>query len=462
MSNTNTTSDKASLNGHSDTHNHAKEAQSFFLRVMNGDYEIIEGYPELGLYNPYAIEVVDAYSNAYHVSGQDKVAANKAASLKYRELLRTDKDLVILMSAREYAEKQGKEEAEQEDKRTHTVNGKKVFRLVRQSDIMNFPDPVYLINKIIQSGSVAMIFGESSTGKTFFALHTAECVARGREWFGRRLLNQGRVLYVYAEGKLGLKKRIKAWDTFHEVDDEPNIDYITFPTHLRDERQTILDTIESLEEKPILVVIDTYSNCTVGMNQVDQTDVSTALSVAHEIADNYGCAVLIVHHTNKQGTFNGSQAFKNHVDTMLELSCSEPGLPIILRCEKQRDDDPFDDIKFKLEVVEVGLDPITYEPVTSCALTLHRSKVDEAREDQMQRAKAEQEREERVQKVLSIIKMHGSVTTNKLIDACKDAGISKRQFYDECIIDKLINRQEISCETGKNRTVTYSISRSGL
>lgn len=81
----------------------AEQAQAFFMSIMNGDYCIEDGYPDLGGWTNYAAQVVDAYREAYHESGEDRIAAQKAASLKYRELIRTEKRLLTLMSAREHA-----------------------------------------------------------------------------------------------------------------------------------------------------------------------------------------------------------------------------------------------------------------------------------------------------------------------------------------------------------------------
>lgn len=79
----------------------AEQAQAFFMSIMNGDYRIEDGYPDLGGWTHYAAQVVDAYREAFYEHDEDRVEAQKAASLKYRELLRTEKQLVLLMSARE-------------------------------------------------------------------------------------------------------------------------------------------------------------------------------------------------------------------------------------------------------------------------------------------------------------------------------------------------------------------------
>jgi predicted ATP-dependent serine protease len=75
-------------------------------------------------------------------------------------------------------------------------------------------------------------------------------------------------------------------------------------------------------------------------------EVTKVLMVAHEIVETYGSHVMLVHHTNKQGSFNGTQSFKNHVDTQIELQRADKNAPIIMHNEKQRDGaDLFPDIR---------------------------------------------------------------------------------------------------------------------
>src|SRR5258708_39807790 len=96
--------------------------------------------------------------------------------------------------------------------------------------------------------------------------------------------------------------------------------------------------------------------CATGTNQNDQMEVTRILDIAHEMGRGHGCPVMIIHHTNRQGLFNGTASFKNHVDTMIELLKEEKSKKdpsIIMRCEKQRDAELFEDIRLALHRVEL-------------------------------------------------------------------------------------------------------------
>jgi hypothetical protein len=55
--------------------------------------------------------VVDAYCEAYQENDENKKVARKAASSKFRELLKADKQLIILMSAGATAHIEPKQQA---------------------------------------------------------------------------------------------------------------------------------------------------------------------------------------------------------------------------------------------------------------------------------------------------------------------------------------------------------------
>jgi KaiC/GvpD/RAD55 family RecA-like ATPase len=263
--------------------------------------------------------------------------------------------------------------------------GKRVIVRQTEDDIDQLPDLEYLIEKILQKGTVSMIYGPGGTGKTFNALHISYCIAHGLDWFGYAV-KQGLVWYINTEGGRGLKPRTRAWRKEHNRGKTSNIEFITWPVHLKDHRQELLDTLADAERKPDLLVVDNYSMCATGTNQNDQMEVTQTLGALHEIARLYGCHCLVVHHSNWTGKVNGSAAFKNHVDTMIDLSRADKDSPIVLHCEKQRDDENFSDIRLDLKIVAVSADPITLKTITSCVVTLSDAPIKPGLSDKQQLA----------------------------------------------------------------------------
>ena len=64
----------------------------------------------------------------------------------------------------------------------------------------------WLIKQFLPLQGLAAIFGKPGSYKSFVALHIALCIALGRRWGGRRVV-QRNVVYIAAEGSVGLRKR---------------------------------------------------------------------------------------------------------------------------------------------------------------------------------------------------------------------------------------------------------------
>jgi len=249
-------------------------------------------------------------------------------------------------------------------------NGQKIIKLVSVEDIYALPDPEHLITKIIETATVSLLYGVSGTGKTFTALNLGLSVAHGIHWNGRKV-KQGLVWYVNAEGGRNLKKRLQAWYKEHTplLVPDPNFKIIPWALDLREHAQFLLDTIENQKEKPILIIIDNFSMCAPGVNQNLQEEVAPVLRKLNQLAQDIGPHVMLIHHTNKAGDANGTMAFRNHVDTMIELRKEDPAdkqSAIIIASQKARDDEPFRDIKTELKQVDLYMDADSLEPVTSC------------------------------------------------------------------------------------------------
>lgn len=77
------------------------------------------------------------------------------------------------------------------------------FTVIDAEDFTSAPEQEWIIEGVLPESDLAMIYGESGGGKTFFVLDMLACVALGIPW--RSLdVKQGRVVYVAAEGAGGV------------------------------------------------------------------------------------------------------------------------------------------------------------------------------------------------------------------------------------------------------------------
>jgi RecA-family ATPase len=191
-------------------------------------------------------------------------------------------------------------------------------------------------------------------GKSFLALDWALSVAAQQNWMGQNI-RQGGVVYIYAEGANGLKKRIRAWKMTHAGDPEK---FRVVPQPLEvvngENRQMLFDAVRKSRIKPSLLVIDTLARCFGGGDENATSDMSQFVAALDAIRSQYpDVTVLVVHHSGKDATKGdrGSTALRAAADTVMRLD--HHGDVLTLKCEKQKDAEAFKDIGLALSVVEL-------------------------------------------------------------------------------------------------------------
>src|SRR5205823_5273568 len=73
------------------------------------------------------------------------------------------------------------------------------FHGVGLAELRARPKPFYIVDRLLQADTVALLEGVDGAYKTFLAVAWALCVALGRPWLGRPV-KMGRVLYLLGEG----------------------------------------------------------------------------------------------------------------------------------------------------------------------------------------------------------------------------------------------------------------------
>lgn len=221
------------------------------------------------------------------------------------------------------------------------------FPFTLASDLLNGPTASrWLLRGWIECGSLALLFGESTAGKSFVCLDWAACIATGTPWNGCTV-RPGPVFYIAGEGKAGISTRLAAWQAHTGV---PLADA---PLHLSDRGAALLDaseahaigqTVQMLSQahgKPAMVVVDTLHR---NMGQGDENsaeDISALLAnLDRAIREPLGCAVLLVHHSGHgdKGRGRGSSAIRAALDS--EFSLTLDGRLRTLACTKMKDAEP--------------------------------------------------------------------------------------------------------------------------
>lgn len=234
------------------------------------------------------------------------------------------------------------------------------WRLMNDVEIMALPDPVFLVNGIIQDAAVGVLYSPPGAGKTTAVASLAVSIATGGRWLGHAVLDPGAVVYVAAEDPSGFKVRLRAAKVAAGLRLDLALGVYTFPESidLCDSGSVARFRAFLAEQRfdglPLkLIVIDTYAAATPGAAENSSEATTTAMTHAQQWRDALGCTVLFLHHTNAQGSRErGHSAMRGAADFMISMTPADD--LIYLDCSKNRNGAPFDRMTLKLtDVPEV-------------------------------------------------------------------------------------------------------------
>jgi len=236
------------------------------------------------------------------------------------------------------------------------------------SQFLQHTPPKWIVKNVLPRAGLAVIYGASSSGKTFFTLDLVSAVARGQDWRDAKV-NKGRVLYVVAEGAGGFRNRLQAYCEFHGVDpDDFAITVLRQAPNLltKDDIREFLEKVVPLGRFD-LIVIDTYARAMAGGNENDAKDVGQAVAHCDVIHRKTGAMVVLVHHSGKDATkgARGSGALRAAAD--LEIEVVQTREYRAATVTKQKDGADGAEYQFKLAEVRIGEDE-DGEAVTSCVV----------------------------------------------------------------------------------------------
>ncbi len=227
----------------------------------------------------------------------------------------------------------------------------------------------WIIKGVLPHGELAVLYGESGSGKSFMALDLAAAVARGVEWRGHRV-HQGKVVYVAAEGANGFRNRLRAYGHQHALDLKD------LPLHVIHAAPNMLDKTDALDVakailkvvgKPDLIIIDTLAQTMPGGNENAGEDMGKALAHCRGLHRATGALVMLVHHSGKDASkgARGWSGLRAAADVEMEVMRADDDR--VLTVTKQKDGDDGGEFGFKLETVLVDFD-VDGDEITSCVV----------------------------------------------------------------------------------------------
>jgi hypothetical protein len=243
----------------------------------------------------------------------------------------------------------------------------------------------FIIDDFFTIADVSVIAGPSKSGKSFLAIHAGMLVAyaaiaaalgwKERDFFGRRIVDGGLVIYQAGEGARGVKKRIRAWRKEFEIPPKTKLPFLLMRRRVdlfrdRDIAPFIAEVKawQAYYDLPLkMIFIDTFATAIPGAEENSAKDMTTVMDNCARIRDECGCHVSLVHHMNAQGTkLRGSTAIFANLDNVLAVIRDEATKIRTVSLDKQKDEDDEKGFRFELKRVELGWDERRNKPVTSC------------------------------------------------------------------------------------------------
>jgi hypothetical protein len=231
-----------------------------------------------------------------------------------------------------------------------------------------------VVGGLLDRAAFSVVYGASNSGKTFFTLDLSASIALDREWRGRKV-RHGAVVYIAAEGGLGIEERLTAYRLHHKVTatgvplyviPEP-IDLCRSDTDVN----LLLQRLAALPPDPAieLIVIDTLSRALAGGNENGADDMGAFVRHCDRLRAESRAHVLTIHHSGKdegRGA-RGHSLLRAAADTEIEVTKSELSGIATAEVVKQRDRPIGDKFSFRLEPIGIGQDE-EGATVTSCVV----------------------------------------------------------------------------------------------
>lgn len=220
-------------------------------------------------------------------------------------------------------------------------------RFYTPEELLDFPAADWLVEPFLIHNGFSVLYGPSGTFKSFCAL----------DWAARA---PGTAVMLAAESSpKNLGQRIQAWE--EAAGQKSGIVSIPYAVDLAAEAKSLIE--DMLPLNPSVVIVDTLSRNSGGMDENSTQDMARLVGAMDEIRARVGCALLGLHHTGhaETGRERGSSVLRAAADVSI-LATPADHLQVKLSCSKMRDGEPFQPATVRLERVAQSL--VACRPVT--------------------------------------------------------------------------------------------------
>ena len=239
----------------------------------------------------------------------------------------------------------------------------------------DYEAPDELVEGLMTIGSSVVVYGDSNSGKTFWALSVATAIATGTDCYGRKT-DPGLVVYLASEAPASIRSRMQAIKKFHGCNLE-NLAMVPVPMNFYSGDQDAHDVIElvraveQIKGRPVRLIIgDTLARMSAGANENSGEDMGPVMARFDQVATATGAALMIIHHNGKDAAkgARGWSGIRAHIDTEIEVT-EKDGTRSVTVTKQRELPSKGDTIYFKLEIIEMGTTKFGGAATTCVAVT---------------------------------------------------------------------------------------------
>ena len=240
------------------------------------------------------------------------------------------------------------------------------FKLLRGDDIHAQPPLSWLIRGVLPTHGLAVVYGPSTSGKSFLSLDMAAHIAEGSNWFGYRV-TAAPVVYVVLEAEAGIRVRAEAWEKANGRKLPGALRLVLQGFKLTEDVPDLAAAIRDAVGDGAVVFIDTLNRAAPLADENSSRDMGAILEGAKELQRLLCGLVVLVHHSGKDASrgMRGHSSLYATLDAAIEVSRS--GEHRAWKKEKVKDGKDGEVHPFSLEVVDLAPDE-EGEPVSSCVV----------------------------------------------------------------------------------------------
>ena len=241
------------------------------------------------------------------------------------------------------------------------------FRLLTPYELRELPRMAWVVQDVLPKEGIAVIYGDTKTGKSFLAIDLLYAIAEGRDWFGYQT-EAVPATYIALEGQAGVSQRVHAVGMRRgEPSESFRVIAQDFSLAKPEDVDELGDCLLQSGRRDGVVIIDTLARAAPGLDENSSKDMGLIINAANTLQKMIGGLVVLVHHTGKDGSKGprGHSSFMAALDAAIRVD--QKGKRRIWTLDKAKDAVDGNAHDFELEIVEMGFDERS-NPITSCVV----------------------------------------------------------------------------------------------